>query len=76
MPGDGPQSAFALESCSPPPRSKALFEPVVGIRLVIESFYLLVSAVSVQLDGFNEGTVRFQVKDSDPHFPRGALQRL
>src|SRR6266536_3846398 len=65
-----------LESCSPPPRSEVLFKPVVGIRLVVEGFYLLVAAVSVQLDGFSEGAVRFQVKDSDPRFPRGSLHRL
>jgi len=76
MPGDVPQSAFASEKCSPPPRSEALFEPVMGIRLVIEGFYLLVPALSVQLNGFNECAVRFQVKDSDPRFPCIVLQRL
>ena len=55
-------------------RSEVLFKPVVGIRLVVEGFYLLVPAVSVQLDGFNEGAVRLQVKDSDPRFPCGMLQ--
>ena len=57
-----------------PPRSKTLFEPVVGIRLVVEGFYLLVSRVPVQLDGFNEGMVRFQVKDSNSRFPCVVLQ--
>ena len=46
------------------------------IRLVVEGFYLLVSRVPVQLDGFNECAVRFQVKDSDPRFPCVVLQRL
>jgi hypothetical protein len=64
------------KGCSPPPRSEALLEPVVGIGLVIEGFYLLIPAVSVQLDGFNEGAIRFQVKDSDPRFPCEVLQRL
>jgi hypothetical protein len=44
-------------------RSQALFKPVMGIGLVVESFYLLVSSVPVQLDGFDEGAVRFQVND-------------
>jgi hypothetical protein len=55
----------------PPPRSEVLFKPVVGIRLVVEGFYFLVPTVSVQLDGFNEGAVRFQVKAGDPRSRRG-----
>ena len=58
------------------PRSKALFEPMVGIRLVVEGFHFLVAAVSVQLDGFNEGAVRFQVKNRNSRFPCVALQSL
>ena len=58
-----------------PPRSKALFKPVMCIGLVVESFYLLVSRVSVQLDGFHECAVRFQVKDRDSRFPGLVLQR-
>jgi len=45
------------------------------IGLVVEGFYLLVSRVSVQLDGFNECAVRFQVKDRDSRFPCRVLQR-
>src|SRR5947199_111962 len=47
----------------------------MGIGLVIEGFYLLVSRAPIQLDGFNEGTVRFQVKDRDSRFPGLVLQR-
>src|SRR5438445_7883531 len=68
--------AFASERDSSPARSKALFEPMVGIRLVVEGFHFLVSAVSVQLDGFNEGAVRFQVKNRNSRFPCVALQSL
>ena len=57
-----------------PPRSKTLFEPMVGIRLVVEGFYLLVSRVPVQLDGFNERAVGFQVKDPNSRFPGLVLQ--
>src|SRR6266566_3379608 len=56
--------------------SKVLFKPVVGIGLVVEGFYLLVSRVSVQLDGFNERAVRFQVKDRHSRFPGLVLQSL
>ncbi len=56
--------------------SEALFEPVVGIGLVVESFYLLISSVSVQLDGFDEGAVRFQVNDRHSRFPGLVLQSL
>src|SRR5438067_886817 len=38
-------------------KSKVLFKPMVGIGLVVEGFYLLVSSVSVHLDGFNERAV-------------------
>jgi muconolactone delta-isomerase len=55
---------------------KALFEPVVGIGLVVEGLYLLVSRVSVQLDGFDEGAVRFQVNDCHSRFPGLVLQSL
>ena len=55
--------------------SKVLFKPMVGIGLAIEGFYLLVSRVSVQLDGFNERAVRFQVKDRHSRFPCIVLQR-
>jgi len=48
---------------------------MVGIGLAIEGFYLLVSRVSVQLDGFNERAVRFQVKDRHSRFPCIVLQR-
>ena len=57
-------------------RSKALFKPVMGIGLVVESFYLLVSRVPVQLDGFNECVVRFQLKDCHSRFPGLVLQSL
>jgi hypothetical protein len=73
---DVPLSTFASERESSPPRSKALFEPMVGIRLVVEGFHFLVSAVSVQLDGFNEGAVRFQVQNRNSRFPCVALQSL
>lgn len=53
-----------------------LFKPVVGIRLVVEGCYLLVSSVSVQFDSFSEVVVRFQVKDRDSRFPCIALQFL
>ncbi len=33
---------------------EALFEPVVGIWLVIEGVYFLVSALAVHLNGFGE----------------------
>ena len=69
------EEQFAGSRSTPCATSEALFKPVVGIRLVVEGFYLLVPATSVQLDGFNEGAVRFQVKDSDPCFPCGMLQR-
>jgi hypothetical protein len=74
--GDVLLSAFASERDSSPARSQALFEPMVGIRLVVEGFHFLVSAVSVQLDGFNEGAVRFQVKNRNSRFPCVALQSL
>jgi hypothetical protein len=57
-------------------RSKALFKPVMCIGLVVESIYLLVSRVSVQLDGFDEGAVRFQVNDRHSSFPGLVLQSL
>src|SRR5438067_12550664 len=44
------------------------------IWLVVEGFDLLVSRVSVQLDGFNERAVRFQVKDRHSRFPGLVLQ--
>jgi hypothetical protein len=49
---------------------------MVGIRLIVKGFYFLVSAVSVQVDSFNEGVVRFQVKHCHSRFPGLALQRL
>ena len=41
----------------------------MGIGLIVEGFYLLETSVSVQLDGFNERAVRFQVKDRHSRFP-------
>lgn len=59
-----------------PTRSKALFEPTMGIGLVAEGFHFPVSAVAVQLDGFNERAVRFQVKNRNSHIPSVVLQGL
>src|SRR5690348_17206326 len=71
----GPGNRLTGSRSTPFATSEVLFKPVVGIWLVVKGFYLLVPAVSVQLDGFNEGAVRFQVKDSDPCLPCGVLQR-
>ena len=46
----------------------------MGIGLVVEGFYLLVTRVPVELDSFNEGAVRFQVKDGHSRLPGLVLQ--
>ena len=56
------------------PRSKMLFKPMVCIRLIVESFYFLVSVFPVHLDSFYERAVRFQVKNGNTRFPCVALE--
>src|SRR5947209_17524117 len=53
---------------------KPLFEPMVGIRLVVECLHFLVSRVPVHLDRFNKRAVRLQVKDRDTRLPGGVFQ--
>jgi hypothetical protein len=55
---------------------KSLFEPVVGIRLVVERRDFLLPALAVQMDGLIQRVVRFQVQDSGTHLPGVALQFL
>ena len=57
-------------------RSQALFKPVMCIGLVTEGFYLLVSSAPVQLDGFDEVAVRFQVNDRHSRLFSLVLQSL
>ncbi len=54
--------------------SQALFEPVVGVWLVVEGGHLSVPGATVQRDGLCQRLVRLQADNGDPGLHRMALE--